>query len=495
MPGLDKPTSDTDAWATGAAQPFDALNDGFVPDQVLNTSTGALTTRATFASGTTFTVPGNWVDWYPVGRRLKVVHAGGTSYGEVTAVSYSAPNTTVTLGNVTSGPASMTSPITSAAVGVISTGTAGNRPDHADLGGIGANDHHPQLHAAQHQPGGGDAMAVDAAAGTGSLRTLGTGGQQAAAGSHAHAALVDRQVFTASGTWTKPPGCTWVEVIAIGAGGGGGGAVGGAAGTLRWGAAGAGGGALVRRIFDPSALGATEAVTIGAGGAAGTGGVSGNGTPGGVGGSSSFGTHVTAYGGGGGSAPYPSSGGGGGGAGGAGNTGGTGGAPRTGAPATAPTGDRAGGSGATGGPAESTVGVDDVGNAEYGGGGGGGHLSSGVGQNGGSSLYGAPGGGGGGLVTAADVALASGAGGTINSYTPGGGGGAGSPGVAGTARSGTGTCGSGGGAGNANGAGAGFAGGAGGAPGAGGGAGGAGLTTGGAGAAGARGEVIVVVYF
>ena len=42
-------------------------------------------------------------------------------------------------------------------------------------------------HATQHQPGGGDAMAVDAVAGTGSLRTLGTGAQQAAVGSHGHA--------------------------------------------------------------------------------------------------------------------------------------------------------------------------------------------------------------------------------------------------------------------------------------------------------------------
>jgi len=40
----------------------------------------------------------------------------------------------------------------------------------------------PTAHAASHQPGGSDAMAVDAAAATGSLRTLGTGATQAAAG-------------------------------------------------------------------------------------------------------------------------------------------------------------------------------------------------------------------------------------------------------------------------------------------------------------------------
>lgn len=40
----------------------------------------------------------------------------------------------------------------------------------------------PTAHATSHQPGGGDAMAVDAAAATGSLRTLGTGATQACAG-------------------------------------------------------------------------------------------------------------------------------------------------------------------------------------------------------------------------------------------------------------------------------------------------------------------------
>jgi hypothetical protein len=43
----------------------------------------------------------------------------------------------------------------------------------------------PTAHASTHQPGGGDAMAVDAAAGVGSLRTLGTGAAQATAGNDA----------------------------------------------------------------------------------------------------------------------------------------------------------------------------------------------------------------------------------------------------------------------------------------------------------------------
>jgi hypothetical protein len=50
-------------------------------------------------------------------------------------------------------------------------------------------------HAATHQPGGSDAMAVDGAAGTGSLRTLGTGAAQAAAGNDAR--LSDARTPTA----------------------------------------------------------------------------------------------------------------------------------------------------------------------------------------------------------------------------------------------------------------------------------------------------------
>lgn len=42
----------------------------------------------------------------------------------------------------------------------------------------------PATHAVDHQPAGADAMAVNAAAGTGSLRTLGTTATSAAAGDH-----------------------------------------------------------------------------------------------------------------------------------------------------------------------------------------------------------------------------------------------------------------------------------------------------------------------
>ena len=60
-------------------------------------------------------------------------------------------------------------------------GAAGASTQLAD-----ADDLHAEDHASRHEPAGADTMAVDAAAGTGSLRTLGTGSAQAAAGDHTH---------------------------------------------------------------------------------------------------------------------------------------------------------------------------------------------------------------------------------------------------------------------------------------------------------------------
>ena len=52
-------------------------------------------------------------------------------------------------------------------------------------------DVHAQTHASAHEPGGADTMAVDAATSTASLRTLGSGSTQGAAGNHTHTAVQD----------------------------------------------------------------------------------------------------------------------------------------------------------------------------------------------------------------------------------------------------------------------------------------------------------------
>ncbi len=57
---------------------------------------------ATYLSPTSFLVPGNLVAEFGVGNRVRITLSGGDYYGTVSAVSYSTPNTTVTVLNDTS---------------------------------------------------------------------------------------------------------------------------------------------------------------------------------------------------------------------------------------------------------------------------------------------------------------------------------------------------------------------------------------------------------
>lgn len=190
------------------------------------------------------------------------------------------------------------------------------------------------------------------------------------------------EVFTSTDTWTKPSSGTFVMVELWGGGGSG--------SSVATGGCGGGGGGYAKKIFDIDDLGATETVTVGAGGASvlRTGDNSGN-----AGGTSSFGSHLYAYGGAGGvNLAGGAYGGGGGGAisAGSGITGGDVGGGNGGNNAD---GDNASNTDGGGGGAGGQDAHNDGGNA-YGGGGGGGGASMTVVGNGGSSVLGGDGGNG-----------------------------------------------------------------------------------------------------
>lgn len=103
--------------------------------------------------------------------------------------------------------------------------------------------------------------------------------------------IASTTAFTSSFTWAKPANLKYLVIEVVGGGGSGGG---GSGGTSNNGGGGCGGG-YAKEVLFPQEVGATETVTVGAGGAGSTSFGGGN-----QGGTSSFGSYLSATGGGGG---------------------------------------------------------------------------------------------------------------------------------------------------------------------------------------------------
>jgi hypothetical protein len=259
-----------------------------------------------YVDASNFTATGDQTsDIYYVGRRLKIGLAGGSVYSSVTNAGYSAGTglTTVTIAG-----AVLTDPISSVEHGIhipIESGFGSLWAASQVIAGL------IEIATQAEVDAGTDAVRVvtpatlkavsklfaDIAADDGTVvLDPGTDGTDATFAGTAKGSLIDLQIFTTSGTWTKPVGTNSIEVWAVGGGGGGG----GTPSTANY-VAGSGGGGGAGYKNANSGIGATETVTIGAGGAGGTSGGAGV-----DGGTTSFGSHATGAGGTGGGAGHPS---------------------------------------------------------------------------------------------------------------------------------------------------------------------------------------------
>jgi hypothetical protein len=244
------------------------------------------------------------------------------------------------------------------------------------------------------------------------------------------------QVFTASGTYSKPPLATSVDATTIGSGGGGGSGRRGAAASARFGGGGGSSGGISQWRYAAASIGASETVTVGTGGSGGASVTtdSTNGNAGGAGAASSFGGHLRGGAGGAGSGGSTTSGSGGGSSASAGTVGSysAGAASSATAAPSSPSTAIVGSGGAGGGISTGDVAFDggpgSAGSVPRGGGslsGGTAGTSGGAGGNGGDitnsvDFFGGAGGGGGG----ASITTTAGAGGSGGVGAGGGGGGA-----------------------------------------------------------------------
>jgi hypothetical protein len=137
---------------------------------------------------------------------LNVDHRDNLNVLSTHAHSNAAGNGSSTLGNLVKETFTDASAPSAPGSGLTALYTVSGRP-HYRAGSSGSDttlaiigDVHAQTHASAHQPGGADAMAVDAATSTGSLRTLGSGSTQGAPGDHTHVAVDETAATSAVST-------------------------------------------------------------------------------------------------------------------------------------------------------------------------------------------------------------------------------------------------------------------------------------------------------
>lgn len=373
----------------------------------------------TYLSSTQFSVAGDQRPTLQVSRRLRLVVSAGTIYGTITASTYAAGNTTVTVAGDT---LSLDSGLSSFSYGTIAP-TNSAIPETYNAGWGGTATGAVNAYAINVVPALGAYAAGQSfkfipnltnTSTTPTLNVNGLGAKTLKARSLSGLSAVTIGAIVAAqeigvvydgtyfvveavssvsgsqtinytgvtGSWTVPA-CSFVRVIAIGGGAGGTSGARDAAGTGRLGGKGGGGGERIERTFTAAELGgigASVSYLVGDGGIGGPGrtvdGTSG--IPGGDGGDTNFGTFLYAFGGVG--DPTPN-----------------------------------GGHYTSGQPFGGVGGTASAGGTGYWGGGGGGTGSATfvAGYPGGPSEYGSAGGGGGGGITVGNVANNGGSGGNL----------------------------------------------------------------------------------